>query len=481
MDTNSLQTTQRADSSGQGKTRIAAVMAAIQQRITSRSLSPGDKLPSIRATAKLMHVSTSTVVEAYERLVGEGVIRSKPGAGFYVIGHPAPLSLAELEPKLDRAIDPLWISRQSLEAGDAVLKPGCGWLPPSWLPEAALRRSLRTLARADTTALAEYSVPLGLPPLRQLLARQLAERNVKAAPEQIMLTESGTQAVDLLCRYLLEPGDTVIVDDPCYFNFYALLRAHRAKVVSVRYTQAGPDIEGFAQVLTEHKPRLYITNSAVHNPTGATLSPVTAHRLLGLADQFGLTIIEDDIFADFEPTPAPRLAALDGLNRVIYIGSFSKTLSASVRCGYIAARPDWVEDLADLKIATSFSGGQLAAEIVLNVLKDGSYRKHIEGLRQKLQTAMVETSMKLKELGIVPWLEPQAGMFLWCALPEGIDAASVAREALTKNVVLAPGNAFSLSGSANGFLRFNVAQSLDDRLFGILREAIRQQESVRRQ
>src|SRR3546814_5899056 len=110
-----------------------------------------------------------------------------------------------------------------------------------------------------------------------------------------MLTESGTQAIDLLCRFLLEPGDTVLVDDPCYFNFQALLRAHRIRMVSVPYTPVGPDIDALASILAERRPRLYITNSAVHNPTGATLSPVTAHRVLKLADQHGLIIIEDDI------------------------------------------------------------------------------------------------------------------------------------------------------------------------------------------
>ncbi|MEM7344570.1 MAG: PLP-dependent aminotransferase family protein, partial [Chloroflexota bacterium] len=217
-------------------TRISAVMSVIQQQITARSLAPGDKLPSIRAMAKRMQVSTSTVVEAYERLVGEGMIRSRPGSGFYVIGHLAPLSLAELGPRLDRAIDPLWISRQSLEAENSGLKPGCGWLPPSWMPEPALRRALRVLGRAESTTLADYSTPLGLPPLRQLLARQLGERTITTTPEQILLTESGSQALDLLCRFFLEPGDTVIVDDPCYFNFCALLRAHRAKIISVPYT-----------------------------------------------------------------------------------------------------------------------------------------------------------------------------------------------------------------------------------------------------
>src|SRR5438445_507050 len=115
-----------------------------------------------------------------------------------------------------------------------------------------------------------------LPALRQLLARRLSAHGVEASPDQIMLTESGTQAIDHLCRFLLEPGDTVLVDDPCYFNFHALLRAHRAKVVGVPMTPSGPDIELFAQALAEHRPRLYITNSAIHNPTGAILSPATA-------------------------------------------------------------------------------------------------------------------------------------------------------------------------------------------------------------
>ncbi len=453
-------------------TRVLMVMAAIRQRIAGRSLTSGDKLPSIRSFAGTMQVSTSTVVEAYDRLVAEGVIQSRPGSGFYVASQAAPLALSEIGPKLDRAIDPFWVSRQSLEAGDTDLKPGCGWLPPSWLPQDGVRRALRTLSRADGPALADYGAPLGLPPLRQLIARRMGDRGIEASPDQIMLTESGTQAIDLLCRFLAEPGDTVLVDDPCYFNFHALLRAHRARIVSVPYTPAGPDMELFAQALQEHRPRLYITNSAIHNPTGATLSPVTAHRVLKLAEQFGLTIIEDDIFADFEHTFAPRLAAFDGLERVIHIGSFSKTLSASARCGFIAARPDWIEGLIDLKIATSFGGGRLAAELVLNVLRDGSYRKHIEGLRLRLSRAMGEVNTRLKSLGIEPWLEPQAGMFLWSQLPDGIDAADVAREALAENIVLAPGNAFSLSQSATGFLRFNVSQSQDGRVFEALRKAI---------
>jgi len=455
-------------------TLIGNVVATIKQRIAGRTLTPGEQLPSIRACAQALRVSKSTVVEAYERLVAEGIIRSRPGSGFYVAGPLAPLSLAEIGPRLDRAIDPLWISRQSLEAGGAILKPGCGWLPASWMPEESLRRALRRLARADASTFIDYGTPLGLPPLRQLLARRMSERGIEASPEQIMLLESGTQAIDLLCRFLLEPGDTVLVDDPCYFNFHALLRAHRANVIGVPYTPSGPDVESFAQALAEHRPRLYITNSTLHNPTGAVLSPVIAHRVLKLADQSGLTIIEDDIFADFETAPTSRLAAFDGLNRVVHIGSFSKTLSASARCGFIAAPRDWIEGLIDLKIATSFGGGRLAAELVLTLLQDGSYRRHVESLRARLSRAMTEVRARLETIGITPWLQEPTGMFLWCRLPEGIDATDVARRALAADVVLAPGNAFSVSQTASRFLRFNVAQSQDERIFKVLKAAMRQ-------
>lgn len=456
-----------------GGTLIEHVIATIKQRIAGRALTPGAQLPSIRSLAQTLQVSKSTIVEAYERLAAEGIIRSRPGAGFYVAGNLAPLSLADIGPKLDRAIDPFWISRQSLDAGDAVLKPGCGWLPSSWMPQEALRRSLRTLARAPEMILTEYGTSLGLPALRQLLARRMSERGIEASPEQIMLLESGTQAIDLLCRFLIEPGATVLVDDPGYFNFHALLRAHRANVIGVPYTPTGPDIELFARAVTEHRPRLYITNSAIHNPTGATLSPVTAHRVLKLADQAGMTIIEDDIWSDFEHTAAPRLAAFDGLNRVVHIGSFSKTLSASIRCGYIAAPRQWIDGLIDLKIATTFGGARLSTELVLTLLKDGSYRKHMESVRSRLSKAMSETIARLKPMGLKPWIAEPSGMFLWCRLPDGVDATDVAHRALANQVVLAPGNAFSVSQTASSFMRFNVAQCDDEGIFKVLKAAMR--------
>jgi DNA-binding transcriptional MocR family regulator len=458
-----------------GTTLTEALMQSVRSRIASRAFAPGDRLPSVRRFAETMDVSPSTVVEAYDRLAAEGVIRARRGSGFYVTGADLPpMALADMGSPRERDIDPFWVTKQSLDADASILKPGCGWLPADWMPNAALRKALRTLSRGNDVLLSDYGSTRGSLVLRRLLLGRLAEEGITATAEQILLTGSGTQAIDLICRLLLRPGDAVLVDDPCYFNFQALLRAHQVKMVGVPFTPTGPDISAFEQALANENPRLYITNSALHNPTGATISPQIAHRVLSAAAAHGMTIVEDDIFADFEPALSPRLAILDGLNRVIRIGSFSKTLSASVRCGYIAARPDWIEGLVDLQIVTNFAGpSPIASELIAAVLAGGSYRKHLGHVRQRLVRARKEAIDRLEPLGIVPWVVPRGGFFLWCRLPDGVDSVAIAQRCMKQNVVVAPGNVFSVSQSATSFLRFNAAQMANKRIFAVLRDAMR--------
>lgn len=452
---------------------VARVMRLIQERIDRRQYTPGARIPSVRAMAESMGVSKSTVVEAYGRLVAEGIVQPRLGSGFYVAAPLAPLNLAELSPDTDPTVDPLWVMRQSLRPGEDSLRPGCGWLPDSWMPHEMMRKALRSAARDGSgPTLFEYGPAQGADTLRGLIARRLLDQGVDAVPDQVMITDSCTQAIDLVCRFLLEPGDTVLVDDPCYFNFKALLRAHRANVVGVPFTATGPDLSVFAAMLETHRPRIYLTNSGLQNPTGASLTAPVAHRLLKLSEPQGLVIVEDDIFGDFEEQPFPRLAAFDGLDRVVRVSSFSKTLSASMRCGYIACRPDWLRGLADLRMVTGMASSPLNAELVGSMLMDGSYRRHVERIRTRLAQRRQIVKTKLARLGIVPWTEPAGGMFLWCELPDGADAADVARRALTENVVLAPGNAFSVSGAATSFVRFNVTQMEGDKVYAALRRAL---------
>ena len=449
--------------------RTEAVAAGIRERITARQLAPGARIPSVRAFAESMGVSKSTVVEAYERLAAEGAIVSRPGSGFYVAGKTRPLMLKAMGPELDRAVDPLWLTRQTQQAGADHLQPGAGLLPGDWLPEAAVRRGLRAVARAERVVVTHYDRPIGYAPLRAHIARRVAEKGVAAEPDQIVLVDSASQALDLICRFLLQPGDTVLVDDPCYFNFIALLKAHRVAVVGVPMTPQGPDLAALGTLLGQHHPRFYLTNSALQNPTGTSLAPATAHRVLKFCEAHDTLIVEDEIFGDLEPEPAPRLAGFDGLDRVIQIGGFSKTLTAAARCGWIAVRPDWVEPLVDLKLTLSLGNGHVSAALAHSLLTDGSYRRTLAETRRRLAGAMTRAGRDLRACGFEPWGEPRGGYFLWMRLPDGRDAAGVARKALARGMVLAPGVVFSPSGGWNDFLRFNVAHCVDPRVMAGLR------------
>jgi DNA-binding transcriptional MocR family regulator len=216
-----------------------------------------------------------------------------------------------------------------------------------------------------------------------------------------------------------------------------------------------------------------LTVAAFHNPTGLSLSPAVAHRILKLVERHQVVVIEDEIFADFEPgPPGTRLAAFDGLERVIQVGSYSKTVSAALRCGYLALRPDWVDPVVDLKLATSLSSGHFAAAFVHRMLTEAGYRRHLGALRARLADAMGRTLVRLRAAGLTPWIEPRGGVFLWARLPDGLDAIAVARLALAEGVGLAPGPVFSAAPDACAYLRFNAAASLSPRGFEALERAM---------
>jgi DNA-binding transcriptional MocR family regulator len=237
-------------------------------------------------------------------------------------------------------------------------------------------------------------------------------------------------------------------------------------------TPDGPDVEAFGRILAAEKPRFYLAIAGLHNPTGATLGPAVAHKLLKLAEKHETLVVEDEVFADLEPSPATRMASFDGFERVIQVGSLTKTVSAAFRCGYIAAKPEWIEELIDLKLATGGSSGRLSAALLHRNLSEGGYRRHLEQLRTKLSDAMGLTLRRLEAAGLTPWLEPRGGMFVWARLPGGLDAADIARIGLRRGVVFAPGNVFSLAQGPNPHLRFNVALCGPPRVFSVLEEAM---------
>ncbi|TDQ83288.1 DNA-binding transcriptional MocR family regulator [Dongia mobilis] len=466
----------------------ARIAAAIGRKIRTGAAGPGEKLPSVRKLAARLAVSPFTIVAAYDRLVAEGLVMARPKSGFFVAAPAAaPRATLSLDPlpSSRTGINPIWMMRQTLSTGSDREKPGCGWLPPDWLPDSALRAALRTVARTGTRSteaadLVEYGVPLGFRPLREMLARRLNELEIPAETDRLLLTDSASQAIDLVCRYLVAPGDTVLVDDPGYFNFHAAVRAQRATCLAVPLTPTGPDLDVLERLAAVHRPKLYLTNAGPQNPTGARLGIACAHRLLDLARRHDFRILEDDIFRDFEARPGIRLAALDALQRVIHIGSFSKTLSAAMRIGFISADPATLADLADLKLAASFGNNEVSARAIHRLLADGSYRKHVAALRDRLARCRGLVMKRLTRIGLRPWLPAAAetgeGLFLWMELPLGQDALPVAHLARQRGMILAAGAIFSPNDETDGrwstYMRFNVAQSQDPQLASFLSAAL---------
>lgn len=456
---------------GQDRPLVEQIVSGVRSHIEDRVLRPGMRLPPIRQFAERHRVSRFTVVEAYDRLVALGYLHSRRGSGFYVAPRPAPAGSAPAAP-LERAVDVVWLLRQGLEDRPGALKAGSGWLPPDWMDQEGLLRNLRALSRRAHLRLTAYGSVQGYAPLRQQLQMRLADLGIAAAPQQILLTQGATQALDLAARYLIKPGDTVLVDDPGYWTLFGNLRLLGAQLVGVPRGPDGPDVAALETLLGSHKPKAFFTHSVLQNPTAANLSPAVAHHVLKLAERHDFLIVEDDTYGDFHAAPATRMAALDQLNRVVYVGSFSKTLSANLRVGFLAAHGELTGALTDLKLLSSLTTSEFNEQLVYQMLTEGHYRKYMDRLHGRLAEATTGALRLLERAGLALYAEPKGGPFAWAAVPGIDDAAPVAARAAEEGIMLAPGKVFRPRMESSPFLRFNVAYCGDKRLARFLDTAL---------
>ncbi len=190
--------------------------------------------------------------------------------------------------------------------------------------------------------------------------------------------------------------------------------------------------------------------------------------MLQLAEKYDVILVEDDIYGDFHPSKITRLATLDQLDRVIYVSSFSKTLSASLRVGYFACKKELAKSLCDMKLLTSLTTSEISERIIYQLLSGGHYRKHLEKLRIKLQEARTVTIAKLEKMGFSTYIEPEGGMFIWVKLIDHIDMTTFATQAAQEGVMLAPGNVFHPHQEPSQWLRFNVAHCENAAAFEVI-------------
>lgn len=467
-----------------GETLIEQIVRSFAVRIDDKLLRGGARMPSIRQCAASLQVSCATVVASYDRLVALDYLESRRGSGFFVrersalnVAAGAAATAVQVAPA--QAMDVVWLIRHTFRptpaSADDPPPPGVGTLPNEWLDGELLARALRDVGRQSGLSLLGYGAPQGFLPLRQQLQLKLAGLEIAAAPEQFVTTVGVMQALDLVAREFARPGDTVFVDDPAYWMMFGAFAAMGLQVIGIPRLADGPDLALLAELAALHRPRLYVINSVLHNPTSTSLSAAKAFQVLRLAEQHDFIVVEDDIYCDLHPggasaaQPATRLAALDQLRRVVYLGGFSKSLAANLRVGFIAASPERAQRLADRKMLATLTSSDIGERMVYKILAQGQYRKHVERLRARLDRVRAPTLRRMEQAGLR--FEPaQAGMFVWA--DAGCDTNLLAERALHEGLVLAPGSLFSPRQLPSTWMRLNLATVQDERFWRFLAQSL---------
>lgn len=440
-------------------TLVEQLMRAFELAIQAGHFSGGGKLPSIRSCARMCQVSVSTVVTVYEQLIAVGLIKSSPGSGFFVIDTPrhAAISTKLSHKQADLPVDEYWLLTNVYHSFSDYHHFGCGWLPAEWYPQKEQSTALRAVSRQHFPANG-YGEPQGYLPLRDYLSLYLTERSLFSSPDNILLTQGASRALDIISSAFLVSGDTVLVDEPGYCNFLSSLLMKGVNAIGVPWTDQGPDTKAMAKLLTQHRPKLYFTNPWLHNPTGACMNLNVAHQVLMLTEQHGVRIVEDNVSGDLMPPNSITLASLGGLEHVIHIGSFSKTLSPSLRVGYVVADSFTIHRLTQYKMMGGLTSCELAERVVLSILKEGQYHRFLEKLRVKLARAQAETGQLLRDIGWELFSQPKNGFYLY-AKPRGVqfDAQKLAESARQQGLLFAPGYLFHPQHGSSPWTRFNVA------------------------
>jgi DNA-binding transcriptional MocR family regulator len=447
------------------------IVAGVEAWIRSRAAHPGARLPSIRQFASDYSISRFPVIEAYDRLVSLGYLDSRHGSGFYVSEHARAGMTGMGTCDLNNAADESGHLLTALNRPGEVLQLDSGSIPQAWRDIDALGQAIRHVSRTDPTSLVDYGSPLGDATLREHLRNRLAPLGIAAEAQQILVTEGASEGLDLLMRYMLKPGDTVFVEDPGYYNLYGLLKLHGVRLVGIRRTPAGPDLEHLHAMLAEHRPRAFFVNTVFHNPTGTTIAPPVAFRVLQLAREHRFMIVEDDIYADFQADPTDRLAALDQFEHVVYVSGLSKTLSSSLRVGYVVAAPAIIRDLASIKALTTISGSRFTQAVAATLLERGAYRKYLDRLRRRMAEALGNAARTLEDHGWELFAQPAGGVsagkfggkFVWARVPHVENSVSLAACGEAMGVTVSPGSHYRPHGEPSPWIRINAALTLDPR------------------
>ena len=448
----------------------------LKRQIASGELAPGSKLPSSRQLAADLKVSRITVTNAYAELEADGLIESRVGAGTFVAAPwpaaPTPDAAAAPEsPRwqagLETGIHPVRdaVLRETARTEDGLITFGRARGDPRLFPSHLLRRFFSEVLADERSSALEYETGQGYGPLRAVLAQYLRRQGILAEPDDIVITAGAQQAIDLLGRALVRPGDCVVVECPTFPGALEVFETRGAELAGVPLDGEGMSATALERALRQRRPRLIYTVPTFHNPSGVVMSAARRREVVTLAQRYDVPILEDEYLREVRfgsPIPPP-LAASDRHGHVVHVGSFSKSLAPALRLGYIMARGPLCETLVSLKRATDICTSAIMQRAVCRFLESGAvygHWKRVSHVYRRRQAAMVAALQRHFPPGAA-WNVPPGGLLLWVELPAAVSVMRLFEDASREGVSFAAGPAFFLEPADQPFIRLNFA-ALDE-------------------
>ena len=451
------------------------ICQSLREAILSGELAEGVRLPTERALASELGVNRTTVMNAYNELASEGLIEGHVGRGTLVRRNHYRYDIDAYEPESAswllglpagerEALGPdahLLSELASMSDRKEIISLAPGTPATDLLPAEMLRSVFADeLLDARQTALG-YCPVEGLQSLRRSIAGRMRSRGVVVDTPHILVLSGSTQGVGLVGRFLLNPGDEVVVEVPTYLGAIQTFRALNARVIGVPTDNEGMRVDLLESILARHRPRLIYTQPTFQNPTGAVMSQERRRRLLLLARRYQTPILEDDPYGEiyFEGKQPQPLKAMDSGGQVIYLSTYSKTLAPGLRVAWLAAPEPMIERLTLHKQVFDLNTNALGQWAVSEVLRRGLLDDHLAMLRlvyRRKRDLMLAAIAEYwpREVRVNA---PVGGFHLWCRLPGDLRARTLLREVASEWVAFVIGEPFHVDGGGQQNLRLSFA------------------------
>jgi len=449
-------------------------------------LRPGDRIPASRELATLLGIHRTTVANAYAELESEGLIQGHVGRGTFIKGNGNGLKLSPPPPAIPNGAERIrWELLFADERGEEILSRLTASAPEDalsfvmacpaeeYFPVDELQMCVNAALRREAKEVLSLGPSDGYPPLKEALLELLRGEGIAAKDENLLITDGCQQALDLISKAFVRPGDSVILENPAYPGAVAIFNGARARCLGVPVrTQAEPDkalgldLEALEATLAANRIKLIVLTPDFQNPTGTSLPLASRRKVLELAARYQVPVVEDHIYARLHAREEriPSLKQLDRSNLVIHIDSFAKVAFPGLRVGWIVAPPAAIERLRQVKQTTDLHTDQLAQATLAEFLRRGLFTKHLAKMRKVYASRLhaLDEALRCHMPEGTRWTRPEGGMCLWLELPPGFDASELLIHAKERGVIFAPGRYFYVQGPLPNTLRLGFA-NLDEK------------------